>query len=380
MCAVVQRMTVATGQDGASPSESATASSYRIKGFDGLRAIAVLLVFLHHNTGLWPLDLGGYGVHLFFVLSGFLIIGILHASRRRIEAGGAKVTPEWLGFVKRRSLRIFPAYYLVLLIAIPVALEARKIDGVGALMLSTYTANIWIGEVAGTWVRGFSHLWSLSIEEQFYLVAPAIFLCVEARHHLRFCFALIVGALIAQLILVARHATGLEIYTNSMIGFGMIAFGGAMFLLILDQKPVDGRSSVLSTMLLAVFLASPFLATLTIPIWSSVAIVSVGALLVRLFLNQASTIVAVLEFTPLRWFGRVSYGFYLYHNFLTVFQMVTVCHWLGLRVDVSTPWLVPMSFAVSLAVATASWALLERPIQRLGQRRRELPRGETITA
>ena len=94
---------------------------------------------------------------------------------------------------------------------------------------------------------------------------------------------------------------------------------------------------------------------------------AVGVLLVRLFLNQASGIVAVLEFTPLRWFGRVSYGFYLFHNFLTVYQMTTLVRHFGLRVNISTPWLAPLSFVVSLAVATASWVLLERPVQTLGR-------------
>lgn len=337
--------------------------SARIKGLDGLRAIAVFLVFLHHNTGLAALDLGGYGVRLFFVLSGFLIIGILHTARERIEAGGS-VADEWGGFAWRRSLRIFPAYYLVLAVAIPIALTVHHIDATGAAMLTTYTANIWIADVTGGWVRGFSHLWSLSIEEQFYLFAPALFLTVRARFHLHLAVVLVLVAMLADAVLVAVHATPLQIYTNSFINFGLIAFGGAAMLFLDGIKPAPGRSSALAATMLGAFLAAPLLATLG-HAWSAIALPAVAILLVQTYLNQASWIVRLLEIAPLRQFGRISYGFYLYHNFLSVYQMAKVAGWLGMQTDPHNPVLVPISFMVSLGAAMASWLLIEHPISRL---------------
>src|SRR4051812_49147846 len=87
----------------------------RIKGFDGLRALALIYVFLQHYTTLGrDYATGGYGVWLFFCLSGFLIVRILVDERRRIEAGVQTVLGGLRRFFWRRTLRIFPVYYLCL--------------------------------------------------------------------------------------------------------------------------------------------------------------------------------------------------------------------------------------------------------------------------
>jgi peptidoglycan/LPS O-acetylase OafA/YrhL len=87
----------------------------RVKGFDGLRAIAVGLVYAYHSTSaahLLGMDAGTLGVRVFFVLSGFLIIGILARQRERIESGHSTFRAEIRAFYYRRALRIFPLYYL----------------------------------------------------------------------------------------------------------------------------------------------------------------------------------------------------------------------------------------------------------------------------
>ena len=93
---------------GLSPSSGA-----RIRGFDGLRTLALLLVFFQHYAKLGQtFETGGYGVWLFFVLSGFLIVRILHGERVRIEAGEVRPAAAMGRFYWRRTLRIFPIYYL----------------------------------------------------------------------------------------------------------------------------------------------------------------------------------------------------------------------------------------------------------------------------
>jgi peptidoglycan/LPS O-acetylase OafA/YrhL len=88
----------------------------RIRGFDGLRAIAVLMVFLQHRVLGSRAEAGHLGVWIFFALSGFLITGILSAQRRTIEAGASEFLVELKRFLLRRTLRIFPVYYLLLAI------------------------------------------------------------------------------------------------------------------------------------------------------------------------------------------------------------------------------------------------------------------------
>lgn len=83
----------------------------RIKGFDGLRAMMV--VFEHKSAAIRLLSPGGFGVHLFFVLSGFLIIGILERRREAIEAGTAAVWAELWHFYENRIFRIWPIYFLL---------------------------------------------------------------------------------------------------------------------------------------------------------------------------------------------------------------------------------------------------------------------------
>src|SRR5687767_12416372 len=89
----------------------------RIRGFDGLRTLALILVFFQHYTRLGQrFETGGYGVWMFFVLSGFLIVRILHGERERIEAGETRPSAAIGRFYWRRTLRIMPIYYLALIV------------------------------------------------------------------------------------------------------------------------------------------------------------------------------------------------------------------------------------------------------------------------
>ncbi|MGE8510518.1 MAG: acyltransferase family protein, partial [Paraburkholderia terricola] len=88
----------------------------RIAGFDGLRAIAVLMVFFQHRLFGDIGEIGHLGVWIFFALSGFLIIGILSAQRARIEKNASRFGAELKRFLFRRTLRIFPIYYLMLIV------------------------------------------------------------------------------------------------------------------------------------------------------------------------------------------------------------------------------------------------------------------------
>jgi peptidoglycan/LPS O-acetylase OafA/YrhL len=145
---------------------------------DGLRAFAVLAVVAHHTmpTSLVnALNPGAAGVRLFFVLSGFLITGILLRARDAMERGGS-AGQALSSFYARRFLRIFPLYYfalaVVLLAGVP---DARE----GAAWHLAYLSNVY-GVLHGH-MGSLAHFWSLAVEEQFYLVWPALVLFVPRR-------------------------------------------------------------------------------------------------------------------------------------------------------------------------------------------------------
>lgn len=170
---------------------------------DGLRGIAILLVIVSHYLGdYWPVaSVGWTGVSLFFVLSGYLITGILL---------DAKTGPYYFrNFYARRTLRIFPLYYLVLFLIFVVgplipSLDSEEFRNLARhqVWLWTYTMNIYtafnavIGTnlFAGGWVEVL-HFWSLCVEEQFYLVWPLIVLLTTRRQLIGVCVICVAGAL-----------------------------------------------------------------------------------------------------------------------------------------------------------------------------------------
>ena len=180
----------------------------RMPAIDGLRGIAILLVMVFHyevrdwpwRSGIaWPawavIREGWLGVDLFFVISGFLITGILHDSRG---------DPRYFRtFYMRRTLRIFPVYYAYLagmFLVLPIL--PRVGDWVGTtpanvqLWFWTYTSNILIGwKGFGASPAFLNHLWSLAVEEQFYLLWPLVVLMAGRRALMAICVACIAGAL-----------------------------------------------------------------------------------------------------------------------------------------------------------------------------------------
>ncbi len=181
---------------------------------DGVRGLAILLVVLHHHTvmtGAAALDLGvatishfgGVGVDLFFVLSGFLITGILLRARATADQPGARY---FRNFYARRTLRIFPLYYAVVFVALVVLpqIDHPKANNFGRIegdewSYWLYLSNFTIAE-AGRWRHAILDVsWSLAIEEQFYLVWPLVVRYCSLTVLRRTAIAMVVGALLFRL-------------------------------------------------------------------------------------------------------------------------------------------------------------------------------------
>src|SRR5579859_2038499 len=204
----------------------------RIPALDGLRGMAILLVLLLHATlaiepearterflAFWTSG-GWAGVDLFFVLSGFLITGILWDTKGR--SGFLRA------FYARRALRILPLYYLVLALLI-FAIGRGAIAGFEPLYwlhLSDFAlAHGWFSDAR------YNGQWSLAIEEQFYLVWPALVLLLGRRRLLGICAILIGLALASRIALVFDGAASVAIYVLPWCRMDTLATGAALALL-----------------------------------------------------------------------------------------------------------------------------------------------------
>ena len=352
----------------------------RVKGFDGLRALALMAVFFQHYTHFGAAySTGGYGVWTFFVLSGFLIVRILAGERGRIEAGQTGQGSALRRFFWRRTLRIFPIYYLVLIVFTVLALLrwAPDFTWPAAGWHALYLSNIYFADIAGRWVGRFGHFWSLAIEEQFYLLAaPAILLSPRAWAR-PLCIAVVMAAAVCDLWLRSESASDMVVYANSLTHFGALGFGGLVGLSMPAGTRAGARSWLIFGCIAAILglvaffkfaLFTPAVGLLVSagPCWSTTLVA--GLLLASVHRNQASLAVRVLEWGPIAYFGRISYGFYLYHNLIPRWIIGGLAHKAGLHWRVPLPVETAFSFAVALGVASLSWALIERPLMRLKDR------------
>ena len=363
-------------------------SRQHLPGLDGLRGLAILAVMCHHLMppnypagipgGLAGVvirifyrffDIGWWGVDLFFVLSGFLITGIL------LDAKGSA---RYFGnFYARRSLRIFPLYYAVLAVvffALPW-LAANPATGpwlqrhAGGFLgmaqanaplqkwLWFYGTNIRIALASDGWVFGWlTHFWSLAVEEHFYLVWPVVVFFCSARTLARVCLALAVASLLCRVGFLAGGLAPAYIYVLSPCRFDGLALGGfvaaltrlwpaggapaslpslrarpgigsSIRLLLGIQPPANGSDELLHAafsrcfqwllpLTALILLTCPRFGWLVIIFGHTVFAATFAAALPAAALAQRSSALARggwLCAAPLRTLGKYSYGLYVTH-------------------------------------------------------------------
>ena len=328
---------------------------------DGLRAWAVLIVFLSHYhhalVGPWT-PLGEIGVGIFFVLSGFLITGILMSARDDADEPGRSGRVRVLGaFVARRALRILPAY--VALIAV-MWFDPESFARDDAVWFLTHTINVKI-HLDGFWPGNLAHIWTLSIEEHFYLVWPLVMLFV-ARHRTRDAVMVVVLVCTAAR-LAAPHAT-----TIPPAAFQGLAVGALLTVLVRERPDLvptiirSARWSATAWFALTVGLATTgwavFDAARYLPMYAGFA-----ALVLLAARGVAGPSAMALDARPLRALGRISYGVYLWH-----LAPMFVLESIGVPIDPLNgrgPITSLFALAATIAIALVSFHLLEQPINRL---------------
>jgi peptidoglycan/LPS O-acetylase OafA/YrhL len=299
-----------------------------IPALDGIRGLAILLVTLYRFAGShdastpeWVLpltDLGNRGVDLFFVLSGFLITGILY--------DGKGSQNYFRNFYARRTLRIFPLYYSTLLLVL-VALPAIGISAAWLKVSPTDVNSLWIYgsnfvmSYRGEWQFGaLNHFWSLCVEEHFYLVWPFVIASCSRTMGMRVCaltFVASAGARIGWL-MMGGNAVAAEVFT--MFRLDALCAGAWVALAVRGPNKLGGLIpaaliTIVGTGLLLLPLVTLRMRLLTVP--TTLFALFFSAFIV---LSVASTKSGVLSFLGksqvLQWFGRYSYGMYVYQNLL----------------------------------------------------------------
>ena len=318
---------------------------------DGLRFLAFLAVFYFHarpSRNHW----GPEGVRVFFGLSGFLITRILI----RGESGNLRAD---LGrFYLRRTLRIFPLYY-----AVVVGLWLQgSLPGVGWYLTYTYNIRAYL---LRSWAGPVGHFWTLCVEEQFYLLYPPVLLLTAPRFRPALLVALLVGSKAFQAYAHARLAIPWAGFLLPYCG-EFLLWGGLAGLVEIRTKPGkwEGPAALLVGLgLIAACRGRPaWLVTDPGPIVTLGALsgFGLGTALVVFGLWRADRpwIVGPLGWKPIAYLGKISYGLYVYHLFMIEWNWQRYLPD-GYFLRNSTGQLLG-----TIAVASVSWRFFERPINR----------------
>lgn len=338
---------------------------------DGLRTLAVFaVVYSHYVPGKYHFGFpfGSAGVQLFFVLSGFLITSILLKSREK------SLNESLKSFYIRRFFRIFPLYYLVLVLCAITQIETVNQDAEWHWL---YLSNIKFF-LDNAWPGTGSHFWSLSVEEQFYLAWPFLILMSPAKNLKKIIFtSMIIG--------VFFWAIKPLLFSNyilySVLPFFNLDSLGAGALLAFTRhtnRPLPKQHSTLIWAVIPAFVVFAISAAANLLELSHVLIHSRRVAMIVFFvwlISRASQgftaplAKSLLTNKIVLYLGKVSYGIYVWHSFIPVFKSK-----LFTSLNISTDW---VSFGISgalfhtlltVVVATLSWELFERPINKLKNR------------
>lgn len=352
--------------------------SDRLTELDGLRFFAVTGVMAVHFSPGWLAKLGPWGtwgVRFFFVLSGFLITQLLLSARTRVDAGRSRARGEFFQFCIRRALRLWPTYFLAIIGAAAVGLTYAR----DMLPWNLFFAGNYYIVRHDAWPQLMTHLWTLAIEQQFYLLWPLLILLAPPGVIVTALRVLIVAG---PLFRMAETAWG----AGETVRFALLpscvdyfAWGGLLAWTLSRTgeraPPISARAcGWLAGLAFALCFAGFHGGAVSfIPLfWPALegSMIAIGSALLiwHCAAPQDSWLKAGARFPVFAYLGRISYGIYLYHNF---------AHWAGpgllRRVTgeryLSHEWAHVLYYVMlTVAISAASWHLLEKPLERLRHR------------
>lgn len=359
----------------ASPPNNAAKLRGYLPTLDGWRAIAVLLVVLYHAKEsliraygpavdwLLPfISIGWIGVSLFFGISGILI------TSRLLEEKEVRGQVRLKEFYIRRSCRIFPPVIL-LLVALALGNWAKIIPISG---FDWWRALLFGSNYGPEPSWHLAHTWSLSIEEHFYLIWPALLVYLGARRAPLVCLVLVALVTVWRVLdihysIIPSHF-GISAWRTDTAVDGLLV--GAMFACLLENKAVLDlcRRYAIPVISLSLVVALVF----CLYAWDHILILRhpvrllfvflIPLLFLTTILSPATRMATVLEWQPLRWIGRISYSIYLWQQLFVVPNHVRSSSFIGNLQD----W--PWNILVVFTCAIVSYYFVERPFMSLGHR------------
>ena len=349
-----------------SSNDKSKRAHHRIPSLDGLRAISILIVMLSHVSGTvnfkqlpfshMLFSFGPFGVKVFFVISGFLITMLL------VKEEKAKGSVSLGKFYFRRAFRILPvAYTFILVLALLAVLGVIYLPKYNLLFAATFTMN-HVRE--GSWLTG--HLWSLSIEEQFYLVWPLLFLLSTGRTRERICVAVLLGAPVLRIATYYFAPAVFDAMQESLLFTGdSIAVGCLLALWAPRLKESQWWKNFIESrwFVLTPAIAVAAYSTLNHNLWpgfyfgigNSICLVCLAAVVWRVIHVPDGT-TRFLNSGPLVYIGILSYSLYIWQQiFLNIFSTKWVNHF-------------PQNLLFAFVAAAVSYHFIETPFLKLRER------------
>lgn len=354
--------------------------SGHIGALDGIRGLGVLLVLFYHygaSAGALGFDnvllrvsaIGWSGVDLFFVLSGFLITGILFDSKGK--------EGYFRNFYARRTLRIFPLYYLaaLLVILLSAVWSYDVLGGLSPVWILLYVGNFQMAFEGGGSI--LDHFWSLAIEEQFYLIWPMVVLALSRKQLMLVAAGMIVFSPLLRTLLVLNDVSSLSVYVLTPARMDGLALGALIALAVRGPGGIDrllpwawGLGIAAGLGFAAIVLARSSFSS------SDPVILTAGISLLLTF--YASLLILALTFRPIkvvmelpvmRWFGKYSYGLYVWHPIVNMILLHSpLTEKFGEMNPAKAILLLVAAFLISLLVALASYNLFETRFLKLKNR------------
>jgi peptidoglycan/LPS O-acetylase OafA/YrhL len=351
-----------------------------IPGLDGLRALSIMIVMVGHFLLGKAAALSTIGVYIFFVISGYLITRLMLAEQEKFGS------VDMARFYARRFLRLYPVIIVFLIVIVGVAFLAhRPRPPIEVASILFYFANYltsWQEIQGSTFQLPIGILWSLSVEEHFYLLMPIFFVAMRGRHMVPFAIAMCIIPVVlrvTELQIWPWLADTSVLYRNSDVRFDSIAYGVLLAGISNMREPLKmlrRLGSPWMVVLGGVFLIVSFvmpdgmtkaIVRDTFRSWAAVPIVCSV-----LFSDKLGWTKHILELPLIAWVGTLSYSLYVWHGaqeyFLTAAGVPDTSFGFG--------W---MRLAGAFACAITSFYLIERPALRFKDRLRPRPRGPVIS-
>jgi peptidoglycan/LPS O-acetylase OafA/YrhL len=330
---------------------------------DGLRALAVIPVLLYH-VGIPGFPGGFVGVDIFFVISGYLICGMIDGD---IRSGSFSLG----NFYKRRILRILPALFVMFLVTsilayvycLPVELEDYSkslASAVGSV------SNIYFAGTAGYFdapaeTKPLLHTWSLGVEEQFYLITPLLMLFAYRvlPKRAKLLFAVVAALSFAAALAVSYRNTTFVFYLTPFRAWEL-ALGALLSIRFIPAPETEFGKNACGTIGMLLLLGAIFLGSSSAPLLLMTALASIGAALVIASSERGiSAVGRLLSLRPVAFVGLISYSLYLWHWPLIVFQRTD-----GLLLPGSSGVMTKLALtAVAIGIAWLSWKFVEMPFR-----------------